>query len=213
MTGSGAASISGTYDAAMRPTTAAVILAAGRSARFGSNKLLADFRGRPILQHVMDLAAAAGLGPVVIVAGQALVAPDAPLRWRDEVRVINSRPEAGLSRSLKLGLAALSAKEAHRALVLLGDQPLLSESQLSILMAAPLDEARPIIVPRYLGHQGTPVMLERPAWPLAEELSGDRGMSQLFETRPELVRFADVPGRNPDVDTPADLAALVNGEG
>lgn len=183
------------------------------SARFGSNKLLADLRGRPILQHVLDVVSAARLRPVVVVVGPGGVEPYAALRWRDEEIVINPRPENGLSASLQLALAALAPSEAQRALVLLADQPLLSRAQIALILGAPFDQERPIVVPRYGGRQGNPVLLERPAWRLATELSGDRGMSQVFKSRPVLVRYVDVPGANPDVDTWADLTALLSAGG
>ena len=47
----------------------AIVLAAGASRRFGSPKLLAALGGRPVLQHVLDAAADAGLGDVVVVLG------------------------------------------------------------------------------------------------------------------------------------------------
>jgi CTP:molybdopterin cytidylyltransferase MocA len=48
-------------------------------------------------------------------------------------------------------------------------------------------------------------MLEREAFALAAHLQGDRGMSQLFASEPDLVRYVDVPGANPDIDTREDL--------
>jgi hypothetical protein len=36
------------------------------------------------------------------------------------------------------------------------------------------------------------------------------GMGQLFVARQTLVRYVNVEGANPDVDTPADLAALAS---
>jgi CTP:molybdopterin cytidylyltransferase MocA len=94
-------------------------------------------------------------------------------------------------------------------LVLLGDQPRLELAQIDAILAAPRDAERPIIVPRYAdGRPGNPALLEKDAWPLAEDLTGDRGMVQLFAAHAELVRYVDVPGSNPDVDTPPDLAAL-----
>ncbi|MEP7159356.1 MAG: NTP transferase domain-containing protein, partial [Chloroflexota bacterium] len=89
-----------------------------------------------------------------------------------------------------------------------GDEPRLTLEQVQVVLGAAEDPTRPIVVPRYGGVPGNPALLERAAWPLAVELSGDAGMSQLFRSRPELVRHVDVPGVNPDIDTPADLAAL-----
>jgi molybdenum cofactor cytidylyltransferase len=191
--------------------TGAVVLAAGRGSRFGGNKLLAPLDGRPLLQHVLDLAAEVGIEPVVVVVGDEVAEIDRSIAWRGETRVRNPAPERGLSSSLRLGLSRLAevAPHAQRALVLLGDQPRLAAEQVRALLDQPLDEAQPIIVPRYAdGRPGNPVLLERVAWPLAATLEGDRGMSQLFVARPQLVRHVDLPGNNPDVDTPADLAAL-----
>jgi len=116
----------------MRERIAGLVLAAGASARFGSNKLLARLDGRPLLQHVLDAVAAAGLVDVVVVLGDAADEIERAITWRAEVRVRNPDPGAGLSSSLRVGLAALEALEPEAtgrqarftgALVLLGDQP------------------------------------------------------------------------------------------
>lgn len=195
----------------MSAAAAAVILAAGRGLRFGGDKLLAPLDGQPLLQHVLDRAAEAGLGPVVVVLPPGAAAKEKAIAWRSERRVVNPRPDHGISTSLRIGLGVLrrSYPDVQRAIVLLGDQPRLGRAQLDLLLALPPDPGRPIAVPRYAdGQPGNPVLLERAAWPLAAGLSGDRGMSQLFAERPQLVRYVHVPGTNPDVDTPRDLAAL-----
>lgn len=187
---------------------AALVLAAGAGRRFGGQKLLAELDGTPILQHVLDLAAAGQLDPVVVVLGPDAEALETRMRWRDEVRLVNPAPEDGISSTVRMGIAALAATDAQRAVVLLADQPRLSAAQLRTILAAPVDESRPIVVPRYSGVPGNPVLLERAAWLLTARLSGDQGLSQLFAARPELVRHVELEGANPDVDTPADLRAM-----
>ena len=183
-------------------------MAAGNSRRFGGAKLLAPLGGRSLLQHVLDLAAEAHLDPVIVVLGADAPALRQACSWRDEVLVVNPDPGAGLSGSVRLGLAQLALSQVGRVALLLGDQPLLSATQLRAILAAPADETRPIVVPRYSGMPGNPVLHERAAWPLAAALTGDQGMSQLFVARPDLVRHVNLDGANPDVDTPADLAGL-----
>jgi CTP:molybdopterin cytidylyltransferase MocA len=45
-----------------------------------------------------------------------------------------------------------------------------------------------------------------------EEVRGDRGLGPVIDRHPELVRWIEVEGSNPDVDVPEDLAALRAGE-
>jgi len=187
--------------------TAGLILAAGRGSRFGGRKMLAVVDGRPMLQHVLDLAAAAALNPVVVVIGEDADEIESAMTWRREARVRNEDPGRGLSSSVRLGLDAL--RDAERVLVLLGDQPYLSLESVSVIKASPNDVSTPIVVPRYRdGQPGNPVLLEPEAYPLAASLEGDRGMSQLFRDHPGLVRYVDVEGSNPDIDRAEDLADL-----
>jgi molybdenum cofactor cytidylyltransferase len=186
---------------------AALILAAGRGTRFGGEKMLADVDGRPMLQHVLDLTAGAGFEPVVVVLGDDADEIERRIRWHAERRVRNPSPGRGLSSSLALGIEAIG--EHQRVLVLLGDQPYLTIDQISAIISTPRDPMRPIVAPRYAdGHPGNPVLLEREAYALAAALEGDRGMSQLFSAHPDLVRYVDVAGTNPDIDTPDDARQI-----
>ena len=72
-----------------RAAVTAVVLAAGAGSRFGGGKLLAPLEGRPVLQHVLDTLAAAGLASVVVVLGEDAAAMETALHWRTERRVLN----------------------------------------------------------------------------------------------------------------------------
>jgi molybdenum cofactor cytidylyltransferase len=189
---------------------AGVVLAAGRATRFGDVKVLAPLAGRPLLEHVLDAAAAVALEEVVVVLGDEADEVEAAIAWRSERRVRNPAPARGLSSSLWIGLQALSP-DVDAALILLGDQPLVRTEVIRQLVLAAADTDRSIVVPRYTG-SGTmnPVLLRRAAWHLADGLTGDRGMGPLIGAHPELVLDVAIDGDNPDVDTPADLAGLAD---
>ncbi|HYU49145.1 MAG TPA: NTP transferase domain-containing protein [Candidatus Limnocylindria bacterium] len=190
---------------------AGLILAAGAATRFGSPKIVARLGDRPMLAHVIDTAKAAGLGPVVVVLGEGAVPAGAGLDLASVRVVRNPRPEDGLSSSLRIGLAALrgTEPEVQAALVLLADQPLVRTDVIAALLAGEVPPGRTIVVPRYADGGGpNPALLLRAAWPLADEVTGDRGMGPLIAARPELVAEVPVEGGNPDVDTPADLALV-----
>jgi molybdenum cofactor cytidylyltransferase len=195
--------------------TTAIVLAAGASSRFGSQKLLAPLAGRPVLQHVLDALAAAGLGDVVVVLGEAAAAIEAGIAWRDERRVVNPRPQDGLSSSLRTGLDGVAERipAAEAALIVLGDQPAIRADVVRTLLgAAAADPSRPIVRARYTADTApNPVLVRRSAWALAAGLSGDRGLGPLLAGRPDIVLAVDVDGANPDIDTPADLLAAAEG--
>lgn len=195
----------------------ALLLAAGTGSRFGSHKLLALWRGRPLVAHVIattialrDRGSVSGVTAVVREGDEAVSA----LARQSGIRVVpNAHPELGLSHSLRLGLGALAAltPEPESALIFLADQP-----------AGPLEAAEEVIRawelggsavvrPRYSeapDEPGHPVLLDRDAWGLAEGLVGDQGLGAALARAPHLVLRVDVDGANPDVDTPADLSRL-----
>lgn len=190
-------------------TIVVVVLAAGAGSRFGSQKLLAPLHGRPVLQHTLDAVTGAGLDDVVVVLGDDAAAIKAAIEWRGERLVVNTRPGDGLASSLRVGLDETAADPAVDAvLVVLGDQPSLRPDVLRAVIATAETSTRPIVRARYASDDApNPVLLLRAAWALAAGLSGDRGVGVLIAERPDLVAAVDVDGSNPDIDTPADLAA------
>jgi CTP:molybdopterin cytidylyltransferase MocA/SAM-dependent methyltransferase len=188
--------------------TTAIILAAGGASRFGAVKLLAELDGVPLLERVLAIARAAGVDEIVVVLGEASSDVESAIDLGDTRIVRNPHPADGLSSSLRLGLAAVG-EHADAALVLLGDQPLVRADVVAAVLAAAVPDGRSIVVPRYADDGAlNPALLLRASWPLAEGLSGDRGMGPVIRAHPELVVEVPVDGDNPDVDTPADLALV-----
>src|SRR6266536_295408 len=106
----------------MRPTVAAIVLAAGAGSRFGGGKLLAPLDGRPLLQHVLDALAlvgeGGGLDEVIVVLGQDGDSVERAIGWRGEMRVRNPDPDRGLASSVQIGLAAAANRSAGAALLM-----------------------------------------------------------------------------------------------
>jgi molybdenum cofactor cytidylyltransferase len=192
----------------------ALLLAAGQGARFGGNKLLAPLHGRPLIAHAAGTLAQAIMDGV-LAGGVAVISPGAAvvLRALDTTGltlVENPDAAAGMATSLQHGLQALAVQEPRvdAALIVLADQPGL---RLDVIAAVVSHWARSggTTRPRYAAspdEPGHPVLLDRADWPLANRLTGDQGLRHLLAGRP--VTLVDVPGVNPDVDTPADLRRL-----
>jgi molybdenum cofactor cytidylyltransferase len=191
--------------------TSAVVLAAGAGRRFGGGKLLATLGGRPVLQHVLDRLARAGLTDVVVVVGRDADRLEAEIAWRTERRVRNPDPGRGLSSSVQIGIAALDA-DVDEALIALGDQPRIPTRAIRALLDAGGASSRPILVPVYETDAGrNPVLLRRAAFALVAEIDGDRGLGPVIEAHPDLVHEVPVrgPAANPDIDTRDDLVAML----
>lgn len=177
---------------------AAVILAAGASSRFGSPKASVRLGSRTMLEVVVDTATAAGLDPVIVVAPSTLRVPEVATAVR------NDAPQRGMSRSLRLGIAALPP-EAEATVVLLADQPTVTVEHLHSL-----DGWRgrtPVVATRAEGVLGPPALIEREGFTLVEDVDGDIGLRDLLRTDPSLATAVDRDAL-PDVDTPDDLARI-----
>lgn len=191
--------------------TAAIVLAAGASLRFGSTKQLAELDGRPMLQHVLDaVLAVPALDPVVVVLG----ANHEEVRTRiDPGRasiVLCLGWEEGMAASLRAGLAAIeaAAPDVERVLVTLGDTPRLESAVIEDVLHAAI-KAPPGIPVRatYDGRPGHPVVLPAAMLPAVDALTGDAGARELLAGSPVLLVEAGGPG-GIDVDTPDHLESL-----
>ncbi|MDX2201977.1 MAG: nucleotidyltransferase family protein [Hyphomicrobiaceae bacterium] len=188
-------------------TVAAVILAAGRSSRMGHPKLLADVGGTPMLRRVVQAALGSPARPILVVTGHEAAAVAHSLEGLDVGLVHNAEFAAGLSTSLKAGIAALPAG-IDGAVVLLGDMPQVTAAHISALLAAFAPGL--VVVPVHAGRRGNPILWPREAFARIASLSGDAGAKRLLAEFADLVREVEIasPAIFRDIDTPEALAAL-----
>lgn len=196
--------------AASIPAVAAIVLAAGRSTRMGPhNKLCENLNGSPLVRHAVEAALASRADPVLVVTGHDSDAVRAALAGLDVRFVHNPDYAAGLSTSLKAGLAAVPPASAG-ALVLLGDMPNITDGIINrlIVRLGENGEAK-AIVPTVLGHRGNPVLLTRALFDDIADLTGDAGARKLLDQAGEAVIEVaiDDPAIALDIDTPEALAA------
>ncbi len=192
------------------PRVAALVLAAGQAKRMGRNKLIEPLSGKPLVRHAVEAALASQAEPVILVTGHQREAVEEALDGLDLLSVHNRNFAAGLSTSLKRGLAALP-EGIEAAVVLLGDMPRIAPATINRLIASfnPL-ESRAICLPTFHGKRGNPVLLGRQFFAEAQTTEGDQGARELLREYADLV--AEVPFDDStillDVDTPSALAAV-----
>ncbi|MBA3875549.1 MAG: hypothetical protein C0498_01205 [Anaerolinea sp.] len=190
-----------------------ILLAGGRSSRFGSDKLAVDLDGRPLLHHAIE--AVATVASRILVVAAPGVEPPIPGELATRVRVVHDPEPFG---GPLVGLvAALANVETPTALVAGGDMPRMVPAVLHrlVVTVGPGRGAAVLEVPGRL--QPLPMALDaRVARAVADEIL-DRGGRSLRDLLRDLV-VASIPAPvwlslDPvaatiaDIDRPADLAA------
>lgn len=191
-------------------TTAAIVLAAGASRRLGRPKQLVLYRGRPLLQAVVDAVTSWPVHKIVVVLGSNADDVLDAVEFREAIVAINEDWEEGIASSLRVGLDILGRDAAvERTFVVLGDQPEIPAEVPELLVEAAEWSDRPAIVPVYRYERANPVLFDRRVWHRLMALEGDHGASDFLRAHPdwvEEVRVDRIPPR--DVDTDDDVADL-----
>lgn len=191
-----------------------VILASGLSQRFGPrNKLLVPLRGTPIVVHTAQAYVEAGLRPVIVVVGHDAEGVKAALSPLPVIAVHNPDFAQGQSRSLVHGVHALPAS-CPAAVIGVADQPFLSSGVIQRLVEMWQQSCSPLIVPRYDGRRGNPVLFDRILFPELLAVTGDQGGRPVVERHRAQVLWIEVPDARPgvDIDTAEDYAAWARRE-
>lgn len=184
----------------------AILLAAGASTRFGSQKLLARLAYGECIVEAAAKKLLAQFPRVVAVTG-ADPAVHECLRGAGCEVVVNPRTIEGMGTSLALGVSR--ARDAASWMIALGDMPFIAPETLAGIEAAGRIEEH-IVVPQFNQLRGHPVRFPAAVGDDLIALQADRGARDLFQrhARRLLVWETRDSGVLADIDTPEDLAGV-----
>jgi molybdenum cofactor cytidylyltransferase len=182
-----------------------IVLAAGTGSRFGGTKQLEVVDGRPLAQHAIDAAAAAGLDEILVVTGHDAAAVEAALELPDRARFVrNPRYRDGQASSMAAAFHDI-AEDSEAAVVLMADQPGVTADVITALVAAFRATRKEIVRAAYRDGPG-PSLLSREIFAEAGHLHGDVGARVLMASHPEWVEDVAIDEDVPrDIDTREDL--------
>ncbi len=188
-------------------STAAIILASGRSKRFGPHdKLLTPFRSKPLAAHSAECVAGlpvqsaiaivpAGNGPLAYLFAGFGITP-----------IFNDAADDGQGASLALGIRTVQDLPVSSALVLLADMPFVTAQHIESLSAV-LGDAE-AAASRHDGILQPPLLFSRASFPRLTALTGDKGGKAALAALSH-VAMQDISALEAtDIDTPETLAAL-----
>lgn len=153
-----------------------IVLAAGKSQRFGSSKLCAQLCGSPVLQHTLNAVLAAAFDRRVCV-----VSAEETEKLCRECGMPAVRYEGGpLSASIRTGLQTM--KDMDGCMFVNGDQPLLESRSMERMIREFCREPYAILRLAWQGQAASPVIFPRESFDALEALEGDRGGSQVIRS-------------------------------
>jgi probable selenium-dependent hydroxylase accessory protein YqeC len=201
---------------AARANVVGVVLAAGRAVRFGRNKLVEPFHGKPLVRRVVEAALASRLSSVTVVLGHdrdAVCNALAALTDSPQLNfTINPSYGDGQSTSVIAGLASVPAHSAG-AMFLVGDQPFVGHDVIDSLIDAFEAAGGGICYPTCNGRRCNPVIFDARFFPALRQLRGDGGGRAIIDAHREAAIAVDFPdpATFADIDHPADVGRLLLG--
>jgi len=212
---------------AVHEPVAGIILAAGKSSRFGEPKQLLDWKGEPFVRVVAKTALNAGLSPVIVVTGSNAEQIEAALNGLDITIVRNDDWESGQGSSIRKGILSLtptlastsltlrSARQREMvgaAIFLLADQPQVGTSIIHALQEKHAKGLYSIVAPMVIDRRANPILFDHVTFPDLLALEGDVGGRQIFHKyRVEYLPWHD-DGLLLDVDTPEHYQRLISND-
>ena len=195
-----------------RRPTAGIILAAGRSVRFGRPKQTAELTGRPLLKWVLEAALQSELSHVFLVLGHAAEEIGQALgetaKHPKISQIFNPDYARGMSTSLICGMDR--AKSNPSVMILLGDQPNVTTGLIDRLLEKFWNSEKDICIPAYRDRPGNPVLFSRRTYAELMAVEGDQGARNVVAADPGRVLTVPLDSDEAfrDIDTPADLETM-----
>lgn len=125
------------------------------------------------------------------------------------VKVVeNPNYARGQLSSLKVGLAEAVAGGTDAVIVHLADHPMVTPATFRAVVDGYRKTRPPIVVARFRGRRGHPVIFDQSVFAELMAAPEDRGARVVVNADPQRVHYVDVedPGVVLDLDTPSDLA-------
>ncbi|GEM_PF-144201 len=187
---------------------AAIIMASGHSKRFGSNKLLTGFRGKPLIENLMEKIPSALFSEVCVVSIY-----DEILDLCEKYRikpVRNTDITDDISVTIRTGLENID-RNVKGCMFIVGDQPLLKSETIMKLASRFYNNPDRICLLNSDGRRGNPVVFPNSLFHELMSLQNHQSGRSVIANHPDEITECSISDSREllDADFPADLRKLM----
>ena len=179
----------------------AILLAAGKSKRLkGENKLIKNFKGKPLINHILSSLIKSKVNTIFIVVGyQNQKIKKIAYKNKKITFVTNLNYKKGISSSINSGLKRISKKNIG-FLITHGDMPLISKTILNTLCSALKNKDKEIFVPVYKKKLGNPLAFKYSMIKSLKKIKGDKGAKKLIRSNKSKVQLVKMKSKSILID-------------
>jgi molybdenum cofactor cytidylyltransferase len=189
----------------------AMILAAGKSTRMGSPKMLLPWGNATLIEHVVSVFSKAGIEDIIVITGGAHEQVEeviARCKHKFPVRsVYNENYIKGeMLASIQCGLRQITDQSVGAVMIGLGDQPQVEEGSVRLLREMYLRTKSPLIVPSFQMRRGHPWLAARSLWEEILEMDSPQTPRDFLNAHAKDICYiaVDTPSILADLDTPEE---------
>lgn len=184
-------------------------MASGFSRRFGKNKLLIQLGGEPLVEKVIKtLSCVDDIEKIIVYRHDKVREIGERYGFRC---VYNSDPEKGQSESIKLGVESSSAN-TNGYMFFVGDQPYISrKTAMKLIESFYRDDGKSIILPKFKGKSGNPVIFPASLRESLLSIPGDNGGKFVISKNSTIVKKVEIEDELElmDIDTEENLNEIL----
>ena len=184
-----------------------IVLAGGKSSRLGQPKQLLDIQGKPLIQHIIDIAYASALGPVILITGAH--AERLPMIPNVDI-VHNPEWEEGMATSIRSAVHYVQDvyPDIDGLMILVSDQPYLDSAVFKEMAELQKEKGYIAVAASYKDQLGTPVLFHRSLWAELLLLKGDVGAKKILNQIIDKIGIVPFEKGLYDIDTMEDYESF-----
>jgi molybdenum cofactor cytidylyltransferase len=184
----------------------AIVLSAGESSRMGSPKALLPIGGKRFIERIVSVLEQTKVGSIVVVLGHQAEEIRPQISHLPITIVLNRDYAKGQLSSLIVAIRSLESEKVDGVLVHLVDHPLLNPSLVDRMIKHFYESKKLIIVPRYRGRRGHPVIFSSRLFPELLQAPLDVGAKSVVNAHHDETLEIETEDRGVivDIDTPEE---------